>query len=88
MLADSFHMNPVYINRVFKKNTGVSIHAFLVNYRITAAMEILRSGSMSVKEIASMVGFSDLPHFTKTFKRITGITPGRYRDSTDQLTGN
>jgi AraC-like DNA-binding protein len=88
MLADSFHMNPVYINRVFKKNTGVSLHVFLVNYRITTAMEILRSGSMSVKEIASMVGFSDLPHFTKTFKRITGITPGRYRDSTDQLTGN
>jgi two-component system response regulator YesN len=82
-LAEKFHMNPVYINRVFKKNTGVSLHVFLVNYRITTAMEILRSGSMSVKEIASMVGFSDLPHFTKTFKKTTGMTPGRYRDSSD-----
>ena len=85
LLADRFHMNPVYINRVFKKNTGVSLHVFLVNYRITTAMEIMRSGSMSVKEIAAMVGFSDLPHFTKTFKRITGITPGRYRDSANNL---
>jgi AraC-like DNA-binding protein len=83
-LAEQFHMNPVYINRVFKKNTGVSLHVFLVNYRITTAMEIMRSGSMSVKEIAAMVGFSDLPHFTKTFKKITGITPGRYRDSANK----
>ena len=83
-LAEKFHMNPVYINRVFKKNTGVSLHVFLVNYRITTAMEIMRSGSMSVKEIAAMVGFSDLPHFTKTFKKITGITPGRYRDSANK----
>ena len=80
-LAERFFMNPVYINRVFKKTSGVSLHTFLINYRINTAMEILRSSSVSVREAALMVGFSDLPHFTKTFKRITGKTPGKYRDS-------
>ena len=78
-------MNPVYINRVFKKNSGVSLHNFLVNYRVNMAMEILRSSSIPVKEITSMVGFSDIPHFIKTFKKITGISPSKYRNSADYI---
>ena len=84
-LAETFHMNPVYINRVFKKNSGVSLHNFLVNYRVNMAMEILRSSSIPVKEITSMVGFSDIPHFIKTFKKITGISPSKYRNSADYI---
>ncbi|MBE6610954.1 MAG: AraC family transcriptional regulator [Ruminococcaceae bacterium] len=82
-LSEQFFMNPVYINRIFRKNTGSSLHSFLLNYRINMAMELLRSGSMPVKEIGPMVGFTDLPHFMKTFKKITGITPGRYRNLSD-----
>ena len=82
-LSEVFYMNPVYINRIFRQNSGVSLHTFLLNYRINMAMEILRSSNISVKEIAPMVGFSDLPHFTKTFKKVTGITPSKYRVSGD-----
>ncbi len=82
-LADKFYMNPVYLNRIFKKNSGTSIHAFLINYRVNMAMELLRSSNISVRETAFAAGFADIPHFCKTFKRITGVSPGKYRDGED-----
>ncbi len=85
-LSEIFYMNPVYINRIFKKNSGTSLHSFLLNYRINMAMELLRTSSAPVREIAGMVGFTDLPHFIKTFKKITGKTPGKYRNSADDIT--
>lgn len=81
--AELYHLNPIYMNRVFKKNTGVSLHAFLTNYRINTAMELLRSTNMGVKEIATTVGFSDFPHFIKTFKKATGKAPTDYRNSSE-----
>lgn len=80
-LARTFFMNPVYMNRIFKKNSGTSIHAFLVNYRINMAMELLRSSNIPVREIAFAAGFTDIPHFAKTFKRITGVSPSNYRST-------
>ncbi len=82
-LAEIYHLNPIYINRVFKKNSGISLHSFIVNYRINMAMELLRSTNTGVKEIAALVGFSDLPHFVRTFKRVTGRTPAKYRNSAE-----
>ena len=79
-LSHAFYMNPVYMNRIFKKISGTSIHAFLVNYRINMAMELLRSSNISVREIAFAAGFTDIPHFAKTFKRSTGISPSSYRN--------
>jgi two-component system response regulator YesN len=43
----------------------------------------LRSTNIEVREIAFMVGFSDLPHFIKTFKKHTGKTPSKYRNSAE-----
>ena len=81
VLSERFYMNPVYMNRIFKKNTGTSLHAFIVNYRINMAMELLRSSNISVREIAFASGFTDIPHFAKTFKKIAGISPSKYRES-------
>ena len=80
-LAEIFHFNASHINRVFKKNTGKSLHAFLLDYRLNIAMELLRSQVVPISEIAIMVGFTDIPHFIKTFKKFTGKTPAKYRCS-------
>ena len=78
-IGELFHFNPLYINRIFKEQTGVSIHKFIVNYRISIASELLRTEKYPVNEIATMVGFNDIPHFTKTFKAYKGRTPKQYR---------
>lgn len=80
-MSEIFHFNASHINRVFKKNTGKSLHAFLLDYRLNIAMELLRSHAASINEIAAMVGFTDIPHFIKTFKKFTGLTPAKYRSS-------
>lgn len=79
-IAEAFHFNSTYLNRIFKSYTGSSLHAFLLNRRITAAMEMLCSQSPSVGEVAEKCGFGSLHHFTKTFKNRTGMTPSQYRN--------
>ncbi len=64
-----------------KLNHSFSNKAY--KYRINMAMELLRSTNIEVREIAFMVGFSDLPHFIKTFKKHTGKTPSKYRTSAE-----
>lgn len=78
-LAAHFHFNPSYLNRVFKAHTGFTIRTFLIDYRINLAMELLRSQSLTVSEVATAVGFGDIPHFIKTFKKLVGQTPTEYR---------
>ena len=78
-IAELFHFNPLYVNRIFKEQTGSSIHKFIIDYRIGIAAEMLRTQKYPINEIASMVGFNDIPHFTKTFKNYKGKTPKEYR---------
>lgn len=78
-IAAAMHFNPSYMNRLFKSYTGISLRAFLIDYRINAAAELLLSGELAVADVAAAVGFSDVPHFTKTFKAHTGRTPTEYR---------
>ena len=82
VLWQEFHMNPIYLNRVFKKYIKTSIHDYILGYRILMAMDMLRWSNASVNEIAQAVGFRDIPHFSKSFKRITGYSPKDYRKST------
>ena len=79
IIGDYFHFNPSYLNRIFKENTGDTLHNFLVRYRINLAMDLLHTTNLPVNEVASTVGFSDIPHFIKSFKKSTGKTPGEYR---------
>lgn len=79
-IAEVFHFNSTYLNRIFKSYTGSSLHSFLLNRRITAAMEMLCSQGLSVGEVAEKCGFGSLHHFTKTFKNRTGMTPSQYRN--------
>ena len=77
-LSKHFHFTSVYINRVFKRYMGVSVHQYLISVRIGMAKELIRSREYSPSEVAVMVGFDDYPHFSKTFKRLTGKSPSDY----------
>ncbi len=80
VIAEKFHFNASYINRVFKKHTGTTLHEYIIGVRIDAAAEKLRSESTSVAEIAKLTGFSGAVHFTKAFKKRMGISPTEYRN--------
>lgn len=77
-IARALHLNPSYMNRVFKAHTGITVRSFIIDYRISAAIDLISGGDLSISDLASAVGFTDVPHFIKTFKARTGKTPKSY----------
>lgn len=65
--------------RLFKLNTGTSLQQFLQQKRIEKAVMLMHHQQVSIEQVAEDCGFSDRPHFSKVFKRITGISPAAYR---------
>lgn len=63
----------------FRHAVGTSPHQHLLQRRVERAKGLLRDGTLGLAEIAVVVGFSDQSQFTRTFSRVAGISPGRYR---------
>ena len=68
-----------YLFRVFKAATGKTIMEYYTELKIERAKQLLRENELSVKEIAELLAFNEPNYFTKTFKRITGLTPTAYK---------
>ena len=68
-----------YFSKLFKKETGEGFSRYITQVRIDRAKEILRETNLPVTEVCEMVGYSDIKHFTGTFKKITNLNPGQYR---------
>ena len=66
--------------RVFRESTGLSPQKYITGKRVELASAELLYGRTPIKEIAIRCGFSDVHHFTRIFKKSTGITPGKFRE--------
>ena len=69
------------MERLFKKYLGVSPQEYLIKVRIETAMVIIRESNNSFLEISRRVGYRNLYHFSSSFRKVTGMTPTRYRQS-------
>lgn len=78
-VADALHINKHYLCRLFKRETGVTVNAYITSARIARARHLLRTTAHSVTYIAEETGFADLSVFTKNFKREMNMTPSAYR---------
>lgn len=78
-LASQFYLNPDYMDRLFKKETGMSMKEYLWQERLRVAEELLASTELPVTDIAMQVGYSSLSAFTRLFKKRTGFNPSDYR---------
>ncbi len=77
-IADKFSYHQNYLNQLLKQQTGQTLHQYLLNYRVKIAISLLKSGEYTVTEVAKLVGFADIFHFSKSFKKVTGNTPSFY----------
>jgi AraC-like DNA-binding protein len=81
-MAAMVSLSPYHFARQFKVATGLPPHQFLITRRVERAQQILRGrGNLSLAEVAIGVGFSDQSQLCFHFKRIVGVTPGRFRAS-------
>jgi AraC-like DNA-binding protein len=76
-LARAAGLSSYHLIRVFRKEVGLTPHAYQLAIRIGRAKDLLRRGT-AVAEVAVQTGFYDQAHFTKVFKSQVGVTPGRY----------
>lgn len=77
-LAGAAGLSRYYFLRAFRREVGVTPHAYLTGRRIAAAKALL-DGDTALSEVAVACGFYDQSHFTRSFKGCTGVTPGQYR---------
>lgn len=66
-------------SQVFRNRFGRPPHQFLLHLRVQRAQDLLRHTGLTMREISAQCGFSDVHHFAKAFKRLSGQTPGSYR---------
>ena len=78
-LADMLHISEYYLCREFKKNTNRTITDYIKRTRIMNAERCFIEADKNVTEVATMTGFSNLTHFYRVFKDITGYSPSEYR---------
>ena len=71
--------SPAYFSRIFKDEMGTTFKEALNAIRIERSKQLLLSSSASISEVCSMVGFNDQSYYCKVFKRLSGVTPDRFR---------
>ena len=74
-------LSPAYFSKIFKEQTNDNFTHYLNKLRIEKSKSLLRNSSISLVDIAGMVGYEDQSYYSKVFKKITGSTPGKYRDT-------
>jgi AraC family transcriptional regulator len=80
-LAAIVELSPHYFGEAFRISTGRSPHRYVMERRVERARALLQGEDRPIGDIAYAAGFSSQSHFTVSFRRITGVTPGRFRRS-------
>ncbi len=77
-VASSVYLNPIYLNRIFKKEKGTSISQWIIKERMELASTLLLTTDRPAVEIAYQVGYNNYPYFSTVFKKTFGTTPSQY----------
>lgn len=78
-LGATFGYHPFYISRMLKEKRGLTMHQYVIRYRMKLAYRLLLTTDRTVTDIAEATGFADSSYFTKSFKAEYGLTPRALR---------
>jgi AraC family transcriptional regulator of arabinose operon len=78
-LAQKAHLSHAYFQVMYKKAFGVTCITDVINAKIAQAKVLLTSTDLPVKEVAQELGYNEVYHFIRQFKKSTGFTPGAFR---------
>lgn len=78
-IAEEFYVNPEYLGKIYKRETGKNLRDTITEYRIKKAKEMLTHPNVRIGEIAMEVGFDSFTYFSTMFKKYVGTSPNEYR---------
>lgn len=78
-IAESVNYHEYYVNKLILKQTGMTLHRYLLNCRIQNAEKLLITTEHSIEKIAALSGFTSAAYFISAFRRQCGETPNEYR---------
>ncbi|MGI6070913.1 MAG: AraC family transcriptional regulator [Blautia sp.] len=77
-IAEAVQISPNYLSKLFQKYLGMSLHKYLVSYRIEMAQRLIMKENYNITEAALASGFTSIHAFSKSFKQKKGISPSEY----------
>ncbi len=77
-LADQFYITPTYLNRIFKRENGLSISQWMIQKRMQLAVGLMENTDYSAIAIAAEVGYLNYPYFSSVFKKYYHLSPSQY----------
>jgi len=80
-IADKLHYNANYLSSIFRKETNMAFSDYLTLFRINKAKKWLEETDITVKEIAEKLNYNNSQNFIRSFRKVEGTTPGKYRAS-------
>lgn len=84
-LSQRVFLNPKYISRMFRLETGLSLTNYMVYIRMEKAKQLMKENpDLKVYEVANLVGYQDSVYFNKIFKKLIGCTPFEYKNKSGQ----
>lgn len=84
-ISEALFVHPNYLSTIFNRELGVSISTYISNYRLMMAQKLLLESDWSIERIALEVGFYDIQHFSKAFKKKVGVSPRAFRTANRNL---
>ena len=79
-VADHIYVSQWHLSKLLNRHTGKSFSDLLNTVRINEAKELLKNPALKVGDVADEVGFLDIAHFSRVFKKITGMSANEYRN--------
>lgn len=78
-ISESVNYHEYYVNRLMRRQTGMTLHSYLLNYRLRNSEKLLLSTDHSIAKIAELCGFTSCAYFISAFRHRSGETPSEYR---------
>jgi 2-isopropylmalate synthase len=78
-LTEVFHLSKPYLSKYIKDRSGVTFQEIVKEERMKRACRLLAKTNQTVESIATQVGYENVEHFNRLFKKCYGLTPVQYR---------
>ncbi|MBN2658941.1 MAG: PocR ligand-binding domain-containing protein [Spirochaetales bacterium] len=86
-VASAIYLSPAYFSKIFKEEMKITFKNYLNTLRIERSKVLMENRDIQLIDIAGLVGYEDQSYFSKVFKKITGLSPGKYRERRGRIPG-